>query len=86
MTATLHPYCYRPGSSLYPARVQCIYTKMEDTMRGGEVERTYVQGLRWNVKHEEVLPMKCFLKDVNFGIAVTDDVDRFLRQKRIWRR
>lgn len=72
----LHPICYRPGNSLYPARVQTIYNKNEY----GRV-RTYVQTLKWDIKRQEMGQIKFFLQDVQLGFVLTDDIDAFLREK-----
>lgn len=80
----LHPLFISKNGGLYPALLHKVYTKDEWTYRNNrkvDVERTYVQGLKWDVKHEEILPVRYFLKDAKVYFALTDDIDRLLRQK-----
>lgn len=77
-------YRSKRGGSLYPTLFQKIYVKEEYTHRGAkrvDVDRVYVQGLRWDVKHEEILPTCQFLKNVKFCFILTDDLDRTLRRE-----
>ena len=80
----LYLFYTRSSGSIYPALLNKVYAKDEYTYKGAkkvEVERVYVQGLRWNVKYDEILPCCSFLKDVEIYFVLTDDVDGYLRKK-----
>lgn len=80
-----HPIYYTDGC-IYPSLFHRVLRKDEYTYKGAkkvEVEREYVVGLKWNVKHERILPTKSFLKDVTrLTFVCTHDIDEYLRKKK----
>lgn len=77
---------YLTDGCLYPALFHEVLRRDEYTYRGAtrvDVEREYVKGLKWSPKHGGIRPTKSFLKDVTgVQLVCTDDLDRFLRQKK----